>query len=82
MSPVAAKVSLPHSAPPNLTENGEVLYSGRMIETVGYNRCVENQKLMPTITVGPVLPNDWTMEEYMHLGLFDMNFRCCTILLG
>jgi len=53
------------------TENGEVLYSGRMIETVGYNRCVENQKLMPTITVGPVLPNDWTMEEYMHLVLFD-----------
>ena len=51
------------------TDDGEVLYSGRMIETNGYNKCVENQKLMPSITVGPVLPNDWTMEEYLHLGM-------------
>jgi len=53
------------------TDDGQVLYSGRMIESETYKKCVEKQKLSPSITVGPVEPNDWTMEEYMHVGLFD-----------
>ena len=55
------------------TESGEVLYSGRMIETRNYNRCVEADKLVPSITIAGVAPNDWSLTEMMAgmLHLYD-----------
>ena len=34
------------------SESGDLLYSGRMIETNNYNRCVEADKIMPSVTAG------------------------------
>merc|ERR1719384_1144309 len=55
------------------TESGEVLFSGRMIETRNYNRCVEADKLVPSITIAGVAPNDWSLTEMMAgiLHLYD-----------
>ena len=48
------------------TESGEVLYSGRMLETDNYKKCRDAQKLVPTITVAGVSPNDWSLTEMMQ----------------
>ena len=53
------------------TEAGEVLYSGRMIETRNYNRCVEADRIVPSITVAGLAPNDWSLTEMMA-GLVHM----------
>merc|ERR1711936_608575 len=55
------------------TESGEVLYSGRMIETRNYNRCVEADRIVPSVTVAGLAPNDWSLTEMMAgvLHLFD-----------
>ena len=50
---------------------GEVSFSGRMLETVNYNKSVAAGKMVPTITIAHVEPNDWSMEE-MVVGT--MNF--------
>ena len=43
-----------------ITFNGEqVLYSGRMLESPNYVKCRQANKIVPTITFGPVKPNDW-----------------------
>ena len=47
------------------TATGEVLFSGRMIETANYNRCVEAEKLVPSITIAGVAPKDWSLTEMM-----------------
>ena len=51
------------------TDDGQVLYSGRMIETENYIKCAEEERLVPTITAAAVKPNDWTMEEFMEESL-------------
>lgn len=42
-----------------------------MIETNNYNRCVEADKIMPSVTAGPLKPNDWNaleiIEGFAHL---------------
>ena len=48
------------------TESGEVLYSGRMVETDNYKKCRDAEKLVPTITVAGVSPNDWSLTEMMQ----------------
>ena len=45
------------------TETGEVLYTGRMIETTNYQRCVDHDKIMPSVTAASLKPNDWTPLE-------------------
>jgi len=47
-------------------DGSTVLYSGRMVETKNYMKCKEAEKLVPTITVAGVSPNDWSMEELME----------------
>jgi len=44
-------------------DGANVSFSGRMIETGNYNKSVEKGKMVPTVTLAPVLPNDWTMME-------------------
>ena len=39
------------------TESGEVLYSGRMLETINYMRCKEADKIVPSVTMSGVSPN-------------------------
>ena len=39
--------------------NGAVTFSGRMIETENYNKSVAKGEMVPTITLGKVVPNDW-----------------------
>ena len=48
------------------TQSGEVLYSGRMIETGNYKKCAEAERLVPTITIAGVKPNDWSLTEMME----------------
>ena len=48
------------------TESGEVLYSGRMVETDNYKKCRDAERLVPTITVAGVSPNDWSLTEMMQ----------------
>jgi len=46
------------------TFNGEsVTFSGRMVETTNYNRSVNHGKMMPSITLARVEPNDWNLLE-------------------
>ena len=52
-------------------KEGEVSFSGRMLETANYNKSVAAGKMVPTITIAHVEPNDWSMEE-MVVGT--MNF--------
>jgi len=40
-------------------DGANVSFSGRMIETGNYNKSVEKGKMVPTVTLAPVLPNDW-----------------------
>merc|ERR1711936_829300 len=47
------------------TQAGVVLYSGRMIETRNYNRCVEADRIVPSVTVAGLAPNDWSRAERM-----------------
>ena len=42
---------------------GDVSFSGRMLETTNYNKSVAAGKMVPTITIAHVEPNDWSMEE-------------------
>ena len=42
---------------------GEVSFSGRMLETANYNKSVASGKMVPSITIAHVEPNDWSMEE-------------------
>ena len=37
----------------------QVTYSGRMIETGNYNKSRDKGKMVPTITLAHVQPNDW-----------------------
>ena len=55
------------------TGDGSVEYSGRMIETDNYLKCKEANRLVPTVTVGEVKPNDWSIAEDLELmsSLFD-----------
>ena len=39
------------------TQGGEVLYSGRMLETINYMRCKEADKIVPSVTMSGVSPN-------------------------
>ena len=48
------------------TATREVLFSGRMIESINYQRCVEADKMVPSITVAGVAPNDWSPIEMME----------------
>ena len=42
------------------TFNGaDVKFSGRMVETETYNRSVHANKMVPTISLAKVYPNDW-----------------------
>ena len=43
--------------------DGRVLYSGKMIETDNYLKCEKAERLVPTITLSPVAPKDWTPVE-------------------
>ena len=45
---------------------GEVSFSGRMLETTNYNKSVAAGKMVPTITIAHVEPNDWSMEEMVE----------------
>ena len=55
------------------TEAGEVLYSGRMIETTNYKRCADHDKIMPSVTAAALQPNDWTPLELAEgfLNMYD-----------
>jgi hypothetical protein len=33
--------------------------SGRFVETASYMNCLENQRIMPSITLAKVEPEDW-----------------------
>ncbi len=33
--------------------------SGRFVETASYMNCLENQRIMPSITLAKVEPDDW-----------------------
>ena len=46
-------------------------FTGRMLETANYNKSVAAGKMVPTITIAHVAPNDWSMSEQM-IGI--MNF--------
>ena len=46
-------------------------FTGRMLETANYNKSVGAGKMVPTITIAHVAPNDWSMSEQM-VGI--MNF--------
>ena len=46
-------------------------FTGRMLETANYNKSVAAGKMVPTITIAHVAPNDWSMSEQM-VGI--MNF--------
>merc|ERR1739838_474495 len=49
------------------TFNGElVTFSGRMIETANYNKSVDKGKMVPSITLAHVQPNDWNVFEMME----------------
>ena len=48
------------------TKEGQVLYSGRMIESSNYKRCAEAERMVPSMTVGPVSPHDWTRMEMIE----------------
>ena len=53
---------------------GEVSFTGRMVETANYNKSVAAGKMVPTVTIAHVEPNDWSMQE-MVTGV--MNFLAC-----
>ena len=38
---------------------GEMAVSGRFVETASYMNCLENQRMMPSITLAKVEPDDW-----------------------
>ena len=46
-------------------------FTGRMLETANYKKSVAAGKMVPTITIAHVAPNDWSMSEQM-VGI--MNF--------
>jgi len=46
---------------------GKVTYSGRMIETANYNKSVAAGKMVPTLTLAHVLPEDWSVGEMMDM---------------
>lgn len=46
--------------------DGKVTMSGRMIESANYNKSVEAGKMVPTISLAHVLPNDWSWFEMME----------------
>jgi len=43
---------------------GKLAYSGRMLESPNYIKCRDANEIVPTVTFGPVRPNDWTNGEY------------------
>ena len=45
---------------------GKVSFSGRMIETANYNKSVEANKMVPTLTLAHTLPEDWNMMQMME----------------
>ena len=45
---------------------GEVLFSGRMIESDNYVRCAEAGTIQPSITVSSLSPDDWSLAEQMQ----------------
>ena len=45
---------------------GKVSFSGRMIETANYNKSVEANKMVPTLTLAHTLPKDWNMMQMME----------------
>jgi len=47
-----------------ITFNGDqVTYSRRMLESANYLKCKAANKIVPTITFGPVRPYDWSTSE-------------------
>jgi len=51
------------------TFNGaEVKFSGRMVETPNYNKSVTANQMAPTVTLGKVYPNDWTLTELLEVA--------------
>jgi len=53
--------------------DGKVTFTGRMIETGNYNKSVKAEKMVPTITLKPTLPEDWTILELFNVfqNLYD-----------
>lgn len=45
---------------------GSVTFSGRMIETANYNKSMAKGEMVPTITLGKVQPNDWSLMESLE----------------
>jgi len=51
------------------TFNGaDVKFSGRMIETENYLKNANSDKMVPSITLGPVEPNDWKLSEMFAMA--------------
>jgi len=49
------------------TFNGaDVKFSGRMVETETYNKSVRANKMVPTISLAKVYPNDWSVLEMVQ----------------
>ena len=48
---------------------GEVYFSGRMIESRNFVRCRDANKIEPSITMAGVTPEDFSMEEMIEGGL-------------
>jgi carotenoid cleavage dioxygenase-like enzyme len=44
----------------------QATYSGRMIETANYNKSRDKGKMVPTITLAHVQPNDWNVFEMLE----------------
>ena len=48
---------------------GEVLFSGRMIESRNFVRCRDADKISPSVTMSGVAPEDFSMAEMVEGGL-------------
>jgi len=42
---------------------GRLTYSGRMLESKNYVKCRDAGKIVPSVTFGPIRPNDWSLAE-------------------
>ena len=40
------------------------MFSGRMIETGNYNKSMDKEVMVPTITLGKVEPKDWWVNLF------------------
>jgi len=45
-----------------------VTMSAKFLKTPTYMKCEEAQEIVPHITLGPVIPDDWTLADFPEIG--------------